>query len=350
MARNDGDARRRADAMLRALVLTPHPDLRRAVSEELPREIEERITFDLCETGSAPPSEQALREYDILVTGWGAPMLPGGLAEERSDAASISQGRRKYVLHLTGEMRNIVPREIVRSPDWIVTNWGTAISHFVAEMNLALLLAAARRIPEAGRAIASGQWKDRLKPGTTIFGKVVGLYGYGRIARDFLRLLEPFGCHILVYDPYAPDPEIQGIERVHTIGELFDRASIVSLHAALTPETDGRIGQDLLSRLPEDGIVTNTARARLIEEGALIWAVRRTSLRFGLDVYHTEPPDHRSELFRCDRVVCTPHSGGEVGAEMYEQIRHIAHENLRRYLVGGNPEFAIDESVYDRMT
>ncbi len=350
MARDNGDARKRADGMLRALVLTPHPDLRRAVTEELPEDIADRITFELYETGCDPPSPQTLREYDILVTGWGAPTLPGELAEERADAASILPGRKRYVLHLTGEMRSIVPREIVGSPGWIVTNWGTAISRFVAEMNLALLLAAARRIPEAGRAIANGQWKRRLAPGTTLYGKVVGLYGYGRIARDFLRLLEPFGCHILVYDPYVADHEIPGIERVHTVEELFDRASIVSLHAALTPETDGRIGHDLLARLPEDGIVTNTARARLIEEDALIWAVRRTSLRFGLDVYHSEPPDHKSELVRCDRVVCTPHSGGEVGAEMYEQIRHVAHENLRRYLVGDNPEFLIDESVYDRMT
>ena len=335
---------------LRALVLTPHPDLRSAVTKDLPPEIGERIRFEHYDPGNGAPPLRELREYDILVTGWGSPMLPPELAEQETENASSSYRRPRYVLHLTGEMRRIVPRELVKSTSWIVTNWGTAISHFVAEMNLALLLAAARRIPEAGSAIASGRWKDDLAPGTTLFGKVIGLYGYGRIASHFLCLLEPFGCHILVYDPYVSDHELHGLERVHTPEELFDRGSIVSLHAALTPESEGRIGYDLLGRLPGDGIVTNTARAGLIAEDALIRAVRETTLRFGLDVYHSEPPDRNAEIVTCDRVVCTPHSGGEVGEETYEQIRHVAMENLRRYLDGENPEFVIDESAYDHMT
>ncbi len=359
MPADDGDSVGGADGIplgqhedrpLRALVLTPHSDLRRTVTGSLPIEIAKSITFDLWEADTGPPSAIILREYDILVTGWGAPMLPAELAEDQPDAASASPRRTRYVLHLTGELRNIVPRAIVRSPQWIVTNWGTAISRFVAEMNLALLLAAARRIPEAKTSITSGQWKERLAPGTTLLGKVVGLFGYGRIARDFVRLLEPFGCHMLVYDPYVSAQEVEGIERVHTVEELFDRASIVSLHAGLTPETEGRIGYDLLSRLPEDGIVINTARAGLIDEDALLRAVRQTSLRFGLDVYHREPPDRESEIVRCDRVVCTPHTGGEVGTAMYEQIRQVALENLRRYLAGHRLYFIVDEELYDRMT
>ncbi len=319
------------------------------------------------------PNVSQLSQYDVFLTGWESPRLPEQLATARqtesapaarrqspesagADAPDATLLSKKYVCHLTGTMREMVPRNLVTAPGWIVSNWGSALSGFVAEMTLALLLTCARRIPESRSALAGeyerlGRWKwrgDTAVPiGTTLYGKRLGLYGFGLIAKEFVRLVRPFGVRLSVYDPYA---DTEDLHRCGSLQELFADSDIVSIHCGLTPETERSVDKARLSLLPEDGIVINTARAGIIDEAALREAVAHSSLRFGLDVFHREPPDPDDPLLSSSNVVPTPHSAGEVGYDQYHAIWDTAVTNLTRFLSGELPAFIVDEAVYDRMT
>lgn len=320
--------------------------------------------------------------YDVYLTGWETPRLSEDIVEQRARRGrdpergrstdrerdtSLTQdaahGRDTsfpgYVCHVTGTMKNIVPRVFVSSPDWIVSNWGTAISSFVSEMTLTLLLACGRRLPEAGLLLTDAshagvsRWKqhDLYPTGTSLYGKRVGVYGYGRIAREFVRLLEPFNVQVSVYDPFFDlEGESAVSHKCDSLEELFAGNDVVSLHCALTPETRGSVDRRLLELMPDDGIVINTARAAVIDETALREAVLHSSLRFGLDVFHQEPPDPEDPIVASPRVVATPHSANEVGEDQYAAMWNVVEQNLIRYLSGEPPQFLVDETAYDRMT
>lgn len=297
-------------------------------------------------------------DYDVYLTGWGAPLLSEEIIEKRT-ARSDSATFPGYICNVTGSVKNMIPRAFVTSPDWIVSNWGTAISSFVSEMTLTLLLACARRLPEADLLLTNAsdagkvRWKNRdsYPTGTSLYRKRVGLYGYGRIARDFVRLLKPFDVQISVYDPYCDlEPGSPSMHKCDSLNALFSENDVVSIHCALTPQTRGSVDRELLQRMPDDGIVINTARAAVIEETALRDAVLHTPLRFGLDVFHREPPDPEDPVVVSPRVVATPHSANEVGEDQYAAMWNVAEQNLVRYASGQDPEFIVDETMYDRMT
>lgn len=331
-----------------AALLLPDEDLRSYVLdriEESGRVLQagsDQLSFVAIDPVQELRSED-LAAFDVLVTGWRTPTLPRDLAELND--------RQRYICHLTGTMRSMVPREFVTSVNWTVTNWGPSISRFVSEMNLALLLGVARRFPECRRAMETGhEWKRNLGDGTSLFGKRIGLYGYGLIAREFHKLIEPFHMQVSVYDPYvAPPDRVSGVHWCDSLEQLFQQSEIVSIHAGLTEETTSSVDFRLLSMLPNDGIVINTARAGIIGENDLLRAVRETELRFGLDVFHQEPLPASSPLLDSPRVLCTPHSAGVVGGQ-FAVMWKTARENLLRFISGEAVEHQVDEALYDRMT
>lgn len=338
-----------ASSELRAALLLPDEELRSFVMSRLDEtntvihSSGADITVDQIDPAGDGFTVEQLEDYDILLTGWRTPMLPESLSQ-LSD-------RTRYVCHLTGTLRSMIPRSIVQSSNWVVTNWGTSISRFVSEMNLALLLGVSRRFPQVRRVMETGDgWKRELLPGTSLFGKRIGLYGYGLIAREFHKLIEPFGMEVYVFDPYIDTARLTlPIQTVSSLEELFHSSEIISIHAGLTPETESSVDFRLLSMLPEDGIVVNTARAGIIEQAALLRAVEQTGLRFGLDVFHEEPLSPSSPLVSSPQVICTPHSAGVVGNQ-FAMIWTTALENLVRFAEGRQLKFTVDELLYERMT
>lgn len=335
----------------RGILIVGQERLRSHICEELARSgnrITERgasLAIDVFEESELPVRASSLAGYDVILTGWGTPMLPEELA---GGIGSRGRGAR-YICHLTGEMRRIVPRAFIDSSEWLISNWGNAISGFVAEGTLSLLLATARRLPESRELFSrEGVWKEHLRDCSTLFGKRIGLYGYGFIGREFLRLLEPFHMQVSVYDPFAP--AIEGVHRCGSLEELFRDNGIISIHCGLTSETRGSVNRSCLELLPEDGIVINTARAGVIDGADLRWAAQNTRLRFGLDVFDPEPPEYGDPVVNSPLVVPTPHSAGEVGRDQYAAIWSVALDNLKRYLRGEELKFGVDASVYERMT
>ncbi|WP_026325911.1 hydroxyacid dehydrogenase [Sphingomonas sp. Mn802worker] len=199
----------------------------------------------------------------------------------------------------------------------------------VAEQGLALLLGVARSTALLDRRIRAGHWDKATYAGGEISGKSVGLIGLGAIGRAFLALLQPFGVTARIYDPYLSDDLLPShAERVDTVTALLEGSDIVSLHCPLTAENRGLIDADAITRMKPGAIIINTARGELIDEDALVAALRDGHLGgAGLDTFAREPitPDH--PLLALDNVVVSPHVGANtreararVGVRCIEQI------------------------------
>ncbi|WP_267433858.1 hydroxyacid dehydrogenase [Sphingomonas sp. GM_Shp_1] len=206
---------------------------------------------------------------------------------------------------------------------------GGANAQSVAEQGLALLLGVARSTAWLDRRIREGHWDKSTYAGTEVAGKAVGLIGLGAIGRAFLALLRPFGVSARVYDPYlSPDLLPDGAERVDDVDTLLASSDIVSLHCPLTDENRGLIDAAAIARMRPGAILVNTARGELIDEAALVAALRDGRLGgAGLDTFATEPIGADHPLLALDNVVVSPHVGANtheararVGVRCIEQI------------------------------
>jgi D-3-phosphoglycerate dehydrogenase / 2-oxoglutarate reductase len=213
-----------------------------------------------------------------------------------------------------------------------VTNVPTAATASVAELAIALYLVLLRRLDTAVAATKAGRW-ERGPLGRELAGKTVGFVGYGRIAREVARRLAPFGARSIAYDPYVPRTT-DGTE-ILPLDELLARAEIVSLHAALTPENRHLLDARAFAKLRPGAFLVNVARGALVDERALLDALRSGKLAgAALDVLEVEPPTDL-ELLHDPRVVATPHLGASTEEAQRRAGEQVVAEVLRA--VRGEP-------------
>ena len=184
-------------------------------------------------------------------------------------------------------------------------------SYATAELTWALALAAARQIPQQMSALKNGRWQ--IGVGTSLRGKILGIYGYGRISRVVAGYGEAFGMHVLVWAREASldRARADGYAAADSKQALFERSDVITLHMRLVPETRGIVTAADLARMKPTSILVNTSRAPLIESGALEAALRAGHPGMAaVDVYEQEPvTDANHPLLALDNVICTPHIG-----------------------------------------
>lgn len=179
----------------------------------------------------------------------------------------------------------------------------------VAELTLTMMLSIIRKIPESQSQISSGVWKQTV--GNTLSGKVIGIIGCGNIGRDLVTLLKPFDCRVLVndirdYQDYYRSNDLEA----HSLESLLTNSDIVTMHVPLDESTRNIISKERLSLMTADSILINTARGGLIDEKALVVALKDKKIfGAGLDVFAVEPP-FQNELLSCPTVFPTAHIGG----------------------------------------
>jgi len=184
-------------------------------------------------------------------------------------------------------------------------------SYAAAELTWALVLAAVRQLPLQVDALRSGRWQAGV--GHTLRGKTLGIYGYGRIGKVVAGYGRAFGMDVLAWsNPESLDrARADGVIAARDRRELFAECDVVSLHLRLVPATRGIVTAADLARMRPDALLVNSSRARLIEPGALVAALRagRPGMA-AVDVFETEPLlDPHDPLLTMDNVVCTPHIG-----------------------------------------
>jgi D-3-phosphoglycerate dehydrogenase len=219
------------------------------------------------------------------------------------------------------------------------TPGGNATS--VAEHTLALILALARRVPQADGLLKQGKWEKKKLQGIEVRGKTLGLVGLGKIGMEVARLAEAMEMQVVAYDPYVSSmvAREQNVKLV-TLEELLAASDFVSLHASLTPETQHLINAKRLAAAKPGIRIINCARGELVNEADLLAALESGQVAgAGLDVFETEPPSHPG-IASHPNVIATPHIAGSteeaqeiVGIRIAEQVRDYLLQGVARNAV-----------------
>ena len=209
----------------------------------------------------------------------------------------------------------------------------------VAELAVGLMFAVNRKLPYVDSSMRRGEWiKSRMRPQCRmIHGKTVGLLGIGNIAKEVAKMLRGFGdTQVIYYDikPLSPADEMELRVTYVPFEQLLTDSDILSIHTPLLDSTRHMIGERELAMMQPDSILINTARGGVVDEAALVRALKEGRLRgAGLDSFEEEPipPDH--ELLKLENVVLTCHCGGGVADNVLRVTEHV-YSNIVNFSQG----------------
>jgi D-3-phosphoglycerate dehydrogenase len=250
------------------------------------------------------------------------------------DAEAIEHAPRLRVVARAGVGLDNVDVDAATKAGVMVVNAPSSNIVSAAEHAIALLLSAARHVPQAMASLKDGQWKRAAYTGVELQDKVAGLLGLGRIGVLVAERLAAFGMTIIAFDPYVAAARAAQLGvRLVSLDELLSEADFVSVHLPRNAETLGLLGQRELDLVKPGVLIVNAARGGIVDESALARALAQGRVAgAALDVYASEPCTD-SPLFGFDNVVCTPHLGAST-REAQEKAGTQVARSLRLALAG----------------
>lgn len=298
--------------------------------------------YDPAAGGGAAEFHRALAAADpeILVACWKTPALPAELPPNL-----------RYVCYLAGSVKRLVQREHI-ARGLLVTNWGGSISRIVAEWALFHIFSCLRRATYWTLAMhREGAWKDNGTETASLFGRTVGLHGFGQVARELVRLLQPFGCQISAFAPdvHADTEREFGVKPSPSLETLFAANDIVVELAPLIPETTGIVTERHLRLIRPGGVFVNVGRGAVVDEAALLRVAQEGRIMVGLDVFTIEPLPADSGFRGLPNVTLTPHLAGPT-TDRRRDAGDFALANLRAYVAGQPLQALIDLRTFDTST
>ncbi len=257
------------------------------------------------------------------------------------DDEAMSMAPKLRMISILGTGTDNVDLAAAKRRDIVVTNTPGTGATSVAELTLGLLLAVARAVPVSDARLRRGEWQH--VEGPELEGKTLGLLGLGAIGSRMARLGHGLGMRVLAWT-WSQDSERAarlGVELVER-DDLFRQADVVSVHLRNTPEARGSVGERELSLMKPTAILLNTARAALLDQDAVVDALRGGHLAgAGLDVYLEEPlPPDKNPFKDMPNVVLTPHIGA-VTHEANIRSRAMPVDNIIAFLEG-HPEHVVN--------
>jgi len=217
---------------------------------------------------------------------------------------------------------------------------GNTIS--TAEHTIAVMLAVARKIPQAHRSLLEGKWDRKTYRGTELNGKTLGVVGIGRVGSEVAARMKAFGMTVIASDPFVNEAVAAqvGVTLV-PFDELIRRSDWITVHVPLGSDTHGMIGTDEIAAMKDGVVLVNCARGGVIEEAALASALESGKVAAaGIDVFETEPPG-KSPLFAHERCVFTPHLGAATAEAQLRVSTDVAH-SVAEALSGGEIRDAVN--------
>lgn len=291
-----------------------------------------------------------LADADVLLGSWGMPRLDPELL--------AAAPRLRAVCYAAGSVKCFAT-DAAYDRGLTITTAMHANAVPVAEVTVALITLANKNwfrcqdlIRSHGRAgfdacrdifnqLHAGQMAgEPPHPGN--FGTTIGLVGFGAIARLVLERLRAMDLRVLVFDPYAPAEAVRaaGAEPVADLLDLARRSAVVSVHAPDVAATASMFDAAFFAALPDGAAFINTARGRLVDEAALIAALRGGRIQAFLDVTHPEPPEASSELYRLPTCWLTPHRAGSSAGEI-RRMGRLAIDDCLAVLAGREPRYPV---------
>ena len=263
--------------------------------------------------------QEIIPDYDALIVRSGTQVT----------ADILAAAKRLRVVGRAGVGTDNIDVKAATMNGVVVMNTPGANSMATAEMTLALMLAAGRNIPQAHASLKAGEWQRGDFVGTQLYGKTLGIIGFGRVGKLVSERAKAFGMEILVYDPVIMEETARdlGILLVE-LDDLLAESDFVTLHAALVPATTNLLNGESFARMKDGAILINAARGKLLDEFALAEALKSGKLAAAaVDVYSAEPPGDENPLIGLPNVVHTPHLGAstreaqrDVGIQIVTQV------------------------------
>jgi D-3-phosphoglycerate dehydrogenase / 2-oxoglutarate reductase len=230
------------------------------------------------------------------------------------------------------------------------TPGGNTVS--TAEHAFSLMVSIARNIPQADASVKSGKWDRKSYEGVELYGKTLGILGMGRIGTEFAKRAQAFGMKVLAFDPYLSQARAKSmqVELVERLDDLMPLVDFITMHMPLTDETRHMINRERLARAKKGVRIVNCARGGLIDEAALMEALKtRHVAAAALDVFEVEPPPADYALRALPNVVFTPHLGAST-AEAQENVGIEVAQQIRAALLNGEIRNAVNMPSIDAKT
>lgn len=232
----------------------------------------------------------------------------------------------------------------------VVTNVPDYCVDEVSDHALALLLCLARKVNQLDGAVKNGIWTYvPFQPMFRLRGRVLGLVGFGKIARQLASKARALGLEVAAYDPYIPAERITEENAMPVdLTRLVEISDFISVHCPLTPETRGLIGEALLKRMKPTACLINTARGGIVDERALFELLRSKKIAgAALDVLSNEGPSVSGALRDLDTLIVTPHAAF-YSEESVVELQKKAATQVVKVLTGQHPDYPVNPSVLTR--
>ncbi|HMC07619.1 MAG TPA: phosphoglycerate dehydrogenase [Solirubrobacterales bacterium] len=269
---------------------------------------------------------ERLSEFDAIVIRSATKLTPD----------LIERAGRLKVIGRAGTGVDNVDVEAATKRGIVVVNAPESNSVAAAEHTLALVLALCRNVPQAHASLVDGEWARSRFAGNELYGKTLGVIGFGRIGQLVAKRAQSFEMEVVAFDKFVAAERFRelGVESAETTDELYARADVITIHLPKTPETVDWIDSEAISRMKDGVRIVNCARGELVDLEALTGALDSGKVAgAALDVFPEEPfIDH--PLFGRANVVVTPHLGAST-AEAQDRAGTITADQVRRALTGG---------------
>ena len=293
------------------------------------RWLEEKCELTVYDRTPAEKIAERCRGYDIVITNK-TPLTKDTLAQltECRFIALLSTGY------------NVVDCEYAATRGIPVSNIPTYSTAAVAQLTFALMLELTNSVATHNAAVKNGEWTSCADfcfwktPLQELFGKTMGIIGFGKIGQAVTNIAHAFGMKVVAYT--ANPDKYKNAENVEfaSLDTLLERSDFVSLHCPLTDKTQGMVNADFLGKMKKTAYLINTSRGPVLDEEAVAKALKNSDIAgAGVDVLSTEPPRADNPLLGCENCIITPHIAW-AGFETRERLLGVLKENVFAFLDG----------------
>ncbi|MCK5778813.1 MAG: D-glycerate dehydrogenase [Rhodospirillales bacterium] len=309
------------------------------VGRKLPEAVEARLKRDY-DAILNPDDKLYTSEELIELSGKADAILPCHSEHFTAEVIEKLSDRVKVIANFSVGYDH-VDTEAAKKKGIIVTNTPDVLSDATAEIAILLMLGAARRASEGDRLVRSKQWKDwspAFMVGTQTTGKRFGVIGMGRVGQVAAKRARGFDMEIHYYNRKRLSPELEQGATFHAdVDSLLESADVLSIHCPATSETKGLLNAEKIAKLPDGAIVVNTSRGAVVDDDALIEALKSGKLAAaGLDVFNGEPADIHPGYRELDNVFLLPHIGSAT-KDTRDAMGFRALDNLDAIFAGKEP-------------
>lgn len=283
---------------------------------------------------------EQVKDCDAVITGWGHPTITYDMVK----GTSI-----KLIVHTGGSVGSLVTPDIYENGIRVLSG-NLMYAESVAEGVIAYMLMGLRRLPDYVYRIKDGGWHEAGDFSKGLLDRTVGLIGFGTISKFLVEKLQVFNVKLKLYSSYPIDKEILDKYNAQQVSlEEALQCDIVSLHSSMNERTRGMIGAEQFKLIKDGALFLNTARGRVVDEPAMIEALKENRFDAVLDVYYSEPLEADNPLRTLKNVYCMPHMAGPtIDRRPIITMRLI--DNLMLYAEGKEMPLEIDSKYAARMT